>query len=99
MNGFIGIGMMNMAGGGTFSGATNAAFNNAPPMKPNIDALNSKPEEVKNVQNTKVCIRCGEPVTGKFCGNCGTPVGAKKFCIDCGSEVTGNFCTNCGKKA
>ena len=109
MNGFMGVGMMNMAGGGVFGGAQNGAFNNAPPMKPNPDALNTNPSEpLEQKQATAtpintpvgaVCSKCGSSVSGKFCGNCGEPVHAKKFCTNCGTEVTGNFCTNCGTKA
>lgn len=113
MNGFMGVGMMNMAGGGVFGGAANNAFNNAQPMKPNPDALNTKPvveqkaeplseapvTDVASAPSGVMCTKCGQPVLGKFCGNCGTPVAQKRFCTNCGTEVTGNFCTNCGKKA
>ena len=113
MNGFMGVGMMNMAGGGMFGGAATGAFNNAPPMQPNPQALNNNPVEPSvetleqktvnatpvSTPNSKACSKCGMPVSGKFCGNCGTPVATKKFCTNCGTEVTGNFCTNCGTKA
>ncbi len=131
LNGFMGVGMMNMAGGGVFGGATNNAFSNAKPMEPNPSVLNTQPAEEINVTkpeqpkteeptpmptaeplNTEkadaiparastvgVCSKCGSPVSGKFCGNCGTPVATKRFCTNCGTEVTGNFCTNCGHKA
>jgi len=100
MNGFVGVGMMNMAGNGAFSGATAGAFNSAPPMQPNPEALNQNQATTTNVATNGVaCTKCGMTVTGKFCGNCGTPAPTKKFCTDCGTEVTGNFCSNCGKKA
>jgi len=109
IDGFVGVGMVNMAGGGVFSGASTGAFNNAPPMQPNPETLNSQMAEPLNATQVTVttvaalangvCANCGNPVSGKFCGNCGTPVQTKKFCTECGIEVLGNFCTNCGKKA
>lgn len=99
INGFMGVGMMNMAGNGVFGGVQNNAFNNAPPMKPNPEALNSSVLDSSNKNTEVVCSKCGSLVTGKFCGNCGEQVKAKKFCSNCGTEVTGNFCTNCGTKA
>lgn len=109
-NGFMGIGMMNMATNGMNMGA---AFNNAQPMQPNPSALNQNPisnatpSQPENTvipndtikSNGAVCAKCGNPVSGKFCSNCGAPVIQKKFCSNCGTEVTGNFCTNCGTKA
>jgi len=121
MNGFIGVGMTNIASGGAIGGVASGAFNSAPPMTPNPEALDinkpiqpvaekpvNKVEPLVQKQATAtpvsgptmgVCSQCGLPVSGKFCGNCGTPVQTKKFCTNCGIEVTGNFCTNCGKKA
>jgi len=102
MNGFMGVGMMNMAGGGTFGAATAGAFNAAQPMKPNPELLNTQPVqpavEPKPVQSSNVCSNCGVEVSGKFCSNCGTPVQTKKFCTNCGSEASGKFCSNCGTK-
>ena len=51
-------------------------------------------------QAAVVCANCGKPVSGKFCGECGTPVPvsepAVKKCTNCGLEVNGKFCGNCG---
>ena len=65
-NGFMGIGMMNMASGGVMGGVATA-------NQPNTQ--NQAP--VQNNQSTggKFCSNCGNPVTGNFCGNCGTKVG------------------------
>ena len=98
MNGFMGVGMANMAGGGIFGGAANGAFNNAQPMQPNPSALNNEPQKVEKPVTGNVCSNCGAEVSGKFCSNCGTPVQTKKFCSNCGSEVNGKFCSNCGTK-
>lgn len=65
-NGFMGVGMMNMASGGVMGGVATA-------NQPNTQ--NQAP--VQNNQSTrgKFCSNCGNPVTGNFCGNCGTKVG------------------------
>ena len=46
-----------------------------------------------------ICPQCGKPVTeGKFCNNCGAPLGIKK-CSRCGAEnASGSFCSECGNK-
>lgn len=47
-----------------------------------------------------ICPACGKTAgTGKFCNNCGAPLGMKK-CPSCGTEnnPTVNFCGNCGSK-
>lgn len=48
-----------------------------------------------------ICPKCGKPMTGKFCTECG----AKKpeatggwTCPKCGAVNKGNFCTECGEK-
>ena len=60
---------------------------------------------------TTVCPKCGKPAgEGKFCNNCGAPLGLNKcpncgapvaiglkFCGECGSPVNvKNICPNCG---
>ena len=47
---------------------------------------------------TTVCPSCGQPAgTGKFCNNCGAPLGLNK-CPNCGAEVAlgVKFCGECG---
>lgn len=103
-NGFMGIGMMNMASGGMMGGAAQNPFNQnngAPTEKvdpfakaePVVSATTQTQEEAK-----ATCTKCGNQVNGKFCSECGTPVvtNTKKFCSKCGTEVKGKFCTNCG---
>jgi len=107
MNGFMGVGMMNMASGGMVGGATQNPFMNnggsaATPVDPYakpaeapapvIAAAASVPAGVK-------CPQCGAMITGKFCSECGTkaPEGPKK-CPKCGIEAKGKFCTECGTK-
>lgn len=60
MNGFMGVGMMNMASNGVFGGAVNNANSQA---------------QAQQVQNTpgEFCPNCGtKSVGGNFCTNCGT---------------------------
>lgn len=49
------------------------------------------------------CSKCSAQVPmGKFCRECGNPIGApqKKFCAQCGVEIgTAKFCANCGTPA
>jgi len=46
------------------------------------------------------CPTCGANATGKFCHNCGTPLG-KRACAACGAALTGTarFCHACGAPA
>lgn len=60
-NGFVGVGMMNMASGGMIGGAATNAFNNQG------TTMNQG-----NVTSGKFCPNCGSPVNGgNFCTNCG----------------------------
>ena len=51
-----------------------------------------------------VICTCGQPVTGKFCANCGAAAPepapaapAVRFCTNCGAKATGGkFCAECG---
>lgn len=107
-NGFMGVGMVNMATGTNMMGqVSNNAFQSqgassvaATPVDPY-----ARPQEVKEEVSTTVpapektiCTNCGKEVIGKFCSECGTPVQVVKKCSNCGMEVHGNFCGNCGTK-
>ena len=46
------------------------------------------------------CPNCGAVGTGKFCGDCGTPLARSAFCGSCGAETHGaRFCGQCGTPA
>ncbi len=95
LNGFMGVGVMNMAGGGVFTGAQNNAFS-AKPMEPQ----NVNPAQPTKEESTKwMCPNCQKEVDGKFCTECGAKKPEKKFCSNCGKELKpGNkFCPECGK--
>ena len=84
--GFMGVGMMNMAG--------NSMVGN--PLE-YVKQNEEKKEVEANSQNK--CSNCGSIVTGRFCSECGTELKKDKFCTKCGAKVTGNFCSECGTKA
>lgn len=110
MNGFMGVGMMNMASGGMMGGVAQAPFNSqqnnsfqqmSDPFAKNNNSVNSGTNTTES--NGRVCSNCGNEVTGKFCTNCGTKYeeviqeeAKVKHCPNCGVEATGKFCTECG---
>ncbi|MFC4943653.1 hypothetical protein [Pseudonocardia sp. GCM10023141] len=43
------------------------------------------------------CTACGATGSGRFCGDCGTPMVRPAFCRCCGGDVAGvRFCPQCG---
>lgn len=65
-NGFMGVGMMNMASGGMIGGAATAPFNQ------NNQPVGQQAPSQQPVSGAKFCSNCGSPVNGgKFCSNCG----------------------------
>ena len=59
-NGFMGVGMMNMASGGVMGGV----------------ATNAQPTQqtTQTQAGAKFCSNCGSPVSGAFCSNCGNKI-------------------------
>ena len=90
-NGFMGVGMMNMASGGMLGGA----ISNPQSTK---GATTKVDPYAQTIGSEVVCSNCGNEVSGKFCSNCGTavPIVESKKCPNCGLEAKGKFCSNCG---
>ena len=92
MNGFLGVGMMNMAGGGIFG----QTMNN----------VNEGVKNSSNANNGGVnsgawqCPKCGKFNNGNFCEDCGTKKPEEKNCPKCGKPVNSSqkYCPHCGEK-
>lgn len=75
-NGFMGVGMMNMASGGVMGGVVNS--NNA---------NNSSDGATKNYDPYTQNNQTTDSQNNKFCPNCGTQSNGGKFCTNCGSKL------------
>ena len=93
-----------MASGGMIGATTQGAFKNGgytngQTVDPFGAGVAAQPAGI-------ACPKCGKPVTGKFCADCGTNVEEAlkeaapeaKTCPKCGKPVEGKFCTDCGTK-
>lgn len=114
MNGFMGIGMMNMATNGMVGGATTGPWNSQNVANSTVDMSKLQPENEQTQENKTVIAttteetltndewlcECGAKNDGKFCGNCGKQKQGKKQCPNCKimNEQTDKFCTQCGTK-
>lgn len=98
INGFMGIGMMNMATNGMMGGVSKSPWQNNQQQnsQPNTTSENNVQENSNNWE----CPNCKKKVTGKFCSECGEKKPEKRFCTNCGKEVDLNskFCPECGKQ-
>ena len=74
-NGFMGIGMMNMASGGMLGAAAQGAFQNKGTTAADLNG-GSAQQAVTDA-----------PVGSKFCPDCGTPTNGSKFCPNCGKQL------------
>ena len=108
-SGFMGIGMMNMMSGGLGSGVMQNAFGGGQQQQPvqqqpqpAAQPATQEPakEEVAPAADSWKCPTCGNMVTGKFCGECGTKKPEANVCKKCGNKLEPNakFCGECGEK-
>ena len=92
MSGFMGVGMMNMAGGNVFGGVANTV-NQEQPQQP----LNNNLAPTPKPENVEVSPDNGEINTDS---KLETDTQKPKFCSECGSKLSDDdkFCKECGKK-
>lgn len=97
MNGFLGVGMMNMASGGMMGGAISNASN--PQANSNVtQAYDPYANATSGVTATTPATEPVVPETPQAGGTTPTTEVAS-FCPNCGTKSSGgNFCTNCGTK-
>ena len=71
----------------------------APAEEPAQENTASAPA-TESTTNGWVCPTCGNTVTGKFCGECGTKKPEENVCPNCGVKLNENakFCGECGTK-
>ena len=97
-NGFMGIGMMNMAGGGAFGAAVQNAQINS--QNNTVAQQTEAPAQQEQPSVTKWVCSCGQENKGKFCLKCGKPKPEGRKCPNCGEKLTDDamFCPECGEK-
>ena len=96
-NGFMGIGMMNMASGGAFGGV---AQNTGIESEAKANQKTEEQKDIKQEINEWICPKCGKENKAKFCLRCGTPKPEYRTCPKCGEKVQSDaaFCPECGEK-
>ena len=114
VNGFMGIGMMNMNTGNVVGGAVSGPWNNTanstmdlnkqePTVENKVEETKTEQpvvtEEVKAPVSNKWICSCGAENEGNFCTNCGSP--RPRICKKCNNKLAkdSKFCSNCGEKA
>ena len=92
-NGFVGLGMMNMAAGSMNGGQSPVAYTTPSTQTANVGVVAAP-------SSSATCSNCGSPVNGNFCSNCGAKVVRVSNCPNCGAQSQPNakFCTQCGTK-
>lgn len=90
-NGFMGVGMMNMASGGMMGGVATNAMNNQTTQGASMqyDPYANNQQEVKSEEKPEILNQNEKEQTqgAKFCSNCGTPATGGKFCSNCGNPL------------
>lgn len=105
VNGFMGIGMMNMASNGIIGGVANAPWQNNNSNVSSQEIMQKYNESEPKVENQKdekeewTC-ECGTINRGKFCSECGKKKKVSKKCPNCGTinDQDSKFCDECGNK-
>ena len=104
MNGFMGIGMMNMSTNGMVGGAATGPWNGQNTENSRVD-MSEKSEETRETPKEGNSMEewdceCGVRNVGKFCRICGKPKKVEKRCSDCNTVNSDDskFCRECGTK-
>ena len=106
MNGFMGIGMMNMASNGMVGGTVNGPWQNTERSSIDLSKQTTEQKDIENKtnqENTSVeeewKCECGIVNHGRFCVNCGKEKTLKKECPKCKTmnNPTDKFCSQCGE--
>lgn len=93
VNGFMGIGMMNMATGNVVGNATATSW------QPTENSHRDLQEETKTEKTDEWNCICGaQKQRGKFCMQCGKKKPEEKQCPTCKNKVpdSAKFCSHCG---
>ena len=112
INGFMGLGVMNMNSGNIFGGVTSNISNSVDyKNNTNQSAEKSVGEDSVTVQNTQDTAEkldaiktwkctCGAENEGKFCSECGNKKQEENVCPNCKNKVDEDdkFCGECGEK-
>ena len=111
VNGFVGMGMMNMQAGNVFGATTAAVANNVQYQNPTPGAMNEAQQPVAPSnpapaqENSWTCPDCHTKNTGKFCLGCGkareeATDNSMVECPNCHSRWPAGtkFCGECGQK-
>jgi len=81
-NGFMGVGMMNMASGGVIGGVQNN------PARQTMEGATQSYDPFNQPQQSASTEGVNEASTSsKFCSNCGTKSNGGNFCSNCGSKL------------
>ena len=91
MNGFMGVGMMNMATNGMMGGVANTPWQNTQGSQMDL----SKNNEQQNVAQTKEAQPNGIKDIGMKQEE--APLATGEWKCECGATNDGKFCSNCGK--
>ena len=101
LNGFMGLGVMNMNTGNVFGGVTANVSNSVEHKNPSEYNKNFEQQDAdaKNNEATWKCT-CGAENTGKFCSECGKKKEEESVCPNCKAKVNSDdkFCSECGQK-
>lgn len=93
MNGFMGMNMGSMAGGGFMDAASRTNQRQMEEQR----AAHAARETAPGGQAGGWTCACGAANSGKFCGACGKPKPQQGWTCACGTANTGKFCEACGK--